>query len=54
MALTASTGNGWFLKTFSALAVAVGTVGASVLSTAVLLYALRRIPRFKLSDINLN
>jgi hypothetical protein len=46
-------GNGWFLKTFSALAVAVGTVGAGVLSTAVLLYALRRIPRFKLSDINL-
>lgn len=44
--------NGWFIRDFSIQAGLVGVVGASVLSVAVLLYALRRIPRFKLSDIN--
>ena len=43
---------GWFVKEFSWIATLVGVVGAAVFSTAVLFYALRRIPRFDLTDIN--
>jgi len=43
---------GWFVKEFSWIATLVGVVGAGVFSTAVLFYALRRIPRFDLTDIN--
>ena len=43
---------GSFLKGFNLLAAAVGIVGAGTFSVAVLLYALRKIPRFDLTDIN--
>lgn len=43
---------GYFIKGFNWIAAAVGVVGAGVFATAVLLYALRRIPRFKLTDVN--
>lgn len=44
--------NGYFIKDFNWLAAAVGVVGAGVFAAAVLIYALRRIPRFELTDIN--
>ena len=44
--------NGWFIKAPSLLAVLVGAAGAAVLSVAMLLYALRRIPRYDLTDIS--
>ena len=43
---------GSFLKGFNWLAAIVGIVGAGTFSVAVLLYALRKIPRFDLTDIN--
>ena len=43
---------GSFLRGFNVLAAGAGVIGASVFSTAVMLYALRRIPRFNLTDIN--
>ena len=43
---------GSFLKGFSWLDAAVGAVGAGAFLVAVLLYALRKIPRFDLTDIN--
>ncbi len=43
---------GSFLKGFNWLAAAVGIVGAGAFSVAVLLFALRKIPRFDLTDIN--
>ena len=43
---------GSFISSFNPVAALVGIVGASVFSAAVLLYALRRIPRFDLTDIN--
>lgn len=43
---------GSFLKGFNWLAAAVGVVGAGTFSVAVLLFALRKIPRFDLTDIN--
>ena len=43
---------GSFIKSFNVLAAACGVVGAGVLSVAVLMFSLQRIPRFKLTDIN--
>ena len=43
---------GLWLKGFNTTAAAVGAIGAGVFATAVLLYALRRITRFDLTDIN--
>ncbi len=41
-----------WVKGFNLVAAAVGIIGAGVFSAAVLLYALRLIPRFDLTDIN--
>ncbi|MBP3885243.1 MAG: FtsX-like permease family protein [Olsenella sp.] len=43
---------GFFLKEFSWIAAIAGVVGTSAFSAGVLLFALRRIPRFDLTDIN--
>ena len=43
---------GSFFKGFNWLAAVVGVVGAGTFSIAVLLFALRKIPRFDLTDIN--
>ena len=43
---------GSFFKGFNWLAAVVGVVGAGAFSIAVLLFALRKIPRFDLTDIN--
>ena len=45
-------GYGYFIKGFNPLAAGIGIVGCAAFSAAVLLYALRRIPRFDLTDIN--
>ncbi len=42
----------YWLKGFNVIAAIAGVVGAGVFSTAVLLWALRLIPRFDLTDIN--
>lgn len=42
----------YWIKGFNWVAAMVGVVGAGVFATLVLLYALRRIPRFDLTDIN--
>ena len=44
--------SGFFLKGFNEIAAMIGVVGAFTFAIAVLLYALRRIPRFDLTDIN--
>ena len=43
---------GYYLKGFNEVAALVGAVGAGAFAIAVLWYALRRIPRFDLTDIN--
>ncbi|MDO4537354.1 MAG: FtsX-like permease family protein, partial [Coriobacteriales bacterium] len=43
---------GFFIKAFNWIAMGAGAVGAGFFATVVLLYALRMIPRFKLTDIN--
>ena len=43
---------GYFVRDFNMTAALVGIAGASIFSTAVLLIALRKIPRFELTDIN--
>lgn len=43
---------GYWIKGFNSTAIIAGSVGAGVFATLVLLYALRRIPRFDLTDIN--
>lgn len=43
---------GYFIKSFNGIAALVGGVGAGAFAVAVLLYSLRRIPRFDLTDIN--
>lgn len=43
---------GYFVRDFNVLAAGAGLIGAGVFSTTVLLFALRRIPRFNLTDIN--
>lgn len=43
---------GYFIKAFNWLASGVGIVGSALFSAAVLLWSLRMIPRFDLTDIN--
>ena len=43
---------GYFIKGFNVTAAVVGAVGAAAFSAGVLIYALRLIPRFNLTDIN--
>lgn len=43
---------GYFLKGFNGVAALVGIIGAGVFAAAVLLWSLRRIPKFDLTDIN--
>lgn len=43
---------GHFIKEFNGMAIAIGAIGAVVLSVGVLLYALRKIRRFSLVEIN--
>lgn len=43
---------GYFLKGFNGIAAIVGILGAGLFAAAVLLWSLRRIPKFDLTDIN--
>jgi ABC-type antimicrobial peptide transport system permease subunit len=42
----------YWIRGFNMLAAGAGALGAGVLAVAVLLWSLRRIPRFDLTDIN--
>ncbi len=44
--------SGYFIKGFNEVAALVGIIGAGVFAAAVLIWSLRRIPKFDLTDIN--